>query len=569
MRARRVLLAALAALAALLLLGPTAAAHANYLSSEPRQGARLGSAPAYASVTLSEEIDARGSSLVVHDQQGRRVDGDDLRVTGAATPTLTVSLGPLGPGPYAATWRALSTIDGHVTSGSFGFAVGDFEPPAAHEAAAPLPAPAAASRALLYAGFCLTLGSVAFAVWVETRPHDHERDRRLGRVVLAGTVFLVAGSAGLFFDTYRQADVGFWRYLGTGVGRLLFLRFVVAVSSLAAAGWLTARPSASRPRWILAAAPVLVLAMGTATLAHASALGLIAAAGDLAHILAGAVWIGGLVLLIDYLVWASHHATLPDVRRTGLRFSRIALPSVIVIALSGIASSLAILGPSAVLEPLKILDSPYGLFLAGKIALAGLMVALAGINRFVFLGTRPGRDTIPPEQGPQTPQPARIGEEIGPTARRRTTAFYRTAAVEASLGVAVLVCAGFLTALSPPAAVAAGPDALTASETGDNYAVTLVVEPRPRAGASSNVSIYLLDTETGNPVTEAERVRIEINNTQDPESAPASYATRPDGDGWWRAGDILFVRGGNYTAKVTIQTQKVYLEEVVVRFVVL
>ncbi|HLE48340.1 MAG TPA: hypothetical protein VI818_08595, partial [Candidatus Thermoplasmatota archaeon] len=172
------------------------------------------------------------------------------------------------------------------------------------------------------------------------------------------------------------------------------------------------------------------------------------------------------------------------------------------------------------------------------------------------------------EQGPQTPQPTRIGEEGGPSARRRTVAFYRTAAVEASLGVAVLVCAGFLTALSPPAAVAAEPDELRETETGDHYSVTLVVSPPPRGGFPSNVSLYLVDTETGEPLQQAERIRVAINNTQDPESAPASYATRPDGDGWWRAGDVLFVRPGNYTATVTIQTQTVYLEEIIIRFAV-
>ncbi len=67
-------IAALAAASVLILMGGVAAAHANYVKSNPASDARLTKAPTEIRVTFSETPDARGSDIAVLDVSGNRFD---------------------------------------------------------------------------------------------------------------------------------------------------------------------------------------------------------------------------------------------------------------------------------------------------------------------------------------------------------------------------------------------------------------------------------------------------------------------------------------------------------------
>jgi methionine-rich copper-binding protein CopC len=115
-------------LVALLVLGftGTASAHAELVSSDPKDGASLAKAPAKLILVFSEELQADGNLITVTDAKGAQVDnGDttlDLSDPNRVTLTITLKSG-LGDGAYKVDWKNMST-DGHAEEGSLSFSVG-------------------------------------------------------------------------------------------------------------------------------------------------------------------------------------------------------------------------------------------------------------------------------------------------------------------------------------------------------------------------------------------------------------------------------------------------------------
>lgn len=558
--------AAAVTLLGLVLLAPGAAAHANYLSSQPPQGARLDEAPTQVVITLSEPVDPAGVTVTVRNADGDRVDHDDLRVQSGNTPRLTITLQDVGPGAYRATWKALSTVDGHVTQGTVGFAVGGFEPPVASSNAERALSPTApVARFLLYVGFALAIGGLVAAWHVETRPRPFERSRFLAKVVIAGAALQSLGVALLAWTTWRESGLEVASFIAdSAVGRTMGVRLSLAVLGLAAAVPWAIRALDRDWRGLVLLALFLGGALGASSLGHVSVEGTWAVGLDWLHLLAAATWLGGLGLFLHFVATAPGRGdTMESVRVVGFRFSRIALTSVVLLGLTGLITAVLIVGWAALLPPWGLLSNEYGLFLAGKIALFGGMVLLAGINRFVFLGERPGPDTRAPGQPPEVTAPADLRGGHG-----RTRQFARVVAVEAALGIGVLVLAGFLTAVSPLYTVdEAGPglSEFLGTGIGDHFDVGLSATPNPTAGGSSNVSVTI-GTSDGEPLTEAIRVRVEVRAGD--EGGGAAYNAYHEGDGVWVLGEVLWTTAGNHTAFVTIQTEDVYREVIEVDFTV-
>src|SRR3712207_6204910 len=119
----------------LLLSCVPALAHARLLQEEPPDGATLAESPDQVELRFSEPVDAEFSPLEVRDSDGNRVDKDNARVDPDDARVLVVDLKELSEGSYAVEWRVTS-IDGHVVEGRYGFAVTDAkedQPPAMPE----------------------------------------------------------------------------------------------------------------------------------------------------------------------------------------------------------------------------------------------------------------------------------------------------------------------------------------------------------------------------------------------------------------------------------------------------
>jgi methionine-rich copper-binding protein CopC len=107
----------------LLLSCVPALAHARLVQEKPADGADLTESPDRVELRFSEPVDAEFSPLeVVRNSEGERVDKDNARVDPDDARVLVVDLEELTEGSYTVQWRVTS-IDGHVVQGRYGFAV--------------------------------------------------------------------------------------------------------------------------------------------------------------------------------------------------------------------------------------------------------------------------------------------------------------------------------------------------------------------------------------------------------------------------------------------------------------
>ncbi len=535
----------------LVLASPVVSAHARFVSSEPSPSSRLAVAPSEVSVRLSQDVDPAGSSLQVFDTNGTRVDNDDLLVESGPEPVLIVTLrDDVGNGSFRVEWKGLSRVDHHTTQETFGFAVGNFSPPATERSAGDAPTAASlVGRSTFFLGLFLATASVLFALIVAPRSISgflREVDR-------LGWPLLVAGSAILLGDAIQRTGLAPSEWAASTVLQELSVRLSLAFAFAAAAIFL---PAGRGARAGVLTLGVIALAGFSARSGHASFKGWMWIGLDTVHLLATSTWVGGL-LVFGFLLIARTRvdASEPELRSIGTRFSNAALVAVITMALTGLLLGIGILGLPGVSDLFAWFRGLYGLALLGKILLAVVMVLLAAINRFVFLG--------------------RLVAQAAPVTRVRRP-FGRLVTGEAIIGVIVMTLAAVLTSTSPPYAGESTEPVEVVGET-DTFHVTMRVEPSPSHGAFSDLylkiiwkednSVLLNDT-CGRPYG---CILLEVvppgaeEHDEDEEDIHHGGEHRildPQGDGWWLVPDVLFVAEGEYEFLVEIQTEYVFMDVV-------
>ena len=107
------------AVTGMILTGPVFA-HAKLQSTTPAADAQLKVAPTSLTLSFNEKVRLAVLTLTV--------DGKDVPVTvdrsAPAAAQVTVALPALAAGKYVVRWSALAVDDGHVSKGTFAFAVG-------------------------------------------------------------------------------------------------------------------------------------------------------------------------------------------------------------------------------------------------------------------------------------------------------------------------------------------------------------------------------------------------------------------------------------------------------------
>jgi putative copper export protein len=120
----------------------------------------------------------------------------------------------------------------------------------------------------------------------------------------------------------------------------------------------------------------LAIAFGLSWASHPESHGALALIADYVHLLVAALWVGGLVA-IGLAVRAVPRSAREDaVRRAILQFSRLAAPTVAVVALAGVYLALRELPTASAL-----VSTGYGITLLIKAAVAGGALALGGYHR--------------------------------------------------------------------------------------------------------------------------------------------------------------------------------------------
>jgi copper transport protein len=415
------LLAVAAALFGALLGGAVpAAAHAALTGSTPAQGSVVDRAPEQVSLTFSEGVAMGDDSIRVLDPKGRRVDRGKLRdLCSGDTVKYAAGLPPgLADGTYTVAWQAVSA-DSHPVSGAFTFSVG-----APSETTAAVPRQEAGgglvgalygvARYLAYAGFVLLAGGAVFVLFCRPAAAGVRSVQRLivqGWAVLTGSTVAMLLLRTPYTGSGELADVfdlgGLRQVLETKPGvalvsRLLLLAaaalFVAVLFGAYAraqaagpgapdgppsggatdAGSTTAEDGRRRADLTLGLAiGGVIVAVGLAAtwaMAEHASTGLqpgIAMPVDVLHLLAVAVWLGGLAALVVSLYWG------PAVERTAVRrFSRLAFCSVLVLVATGIYQSWRQVGTWRALT-----DTTYGQLLLLKTGLVVLLVGIAWTSR--------------------------------------------------------------------------------------------------------------------------------------------------------------------------------------------
>jgi copper transport protein len=154
----------------------------------------------------------------------------------------------------------------------------------------------------------------------------------------------------------------------------------LGVLMLLVAAWVTPRQRDRLLGW--AGVSALAIAFGLSWASHPAARGAPALIADYLHLLAGALWVGGLISLAILAADArrlSSSARESLVRASLLRLSALAVPVVVVVGLAG-----AYLALSELPAPSALISSGYGVTLMAKTAVALGAVALGGYHqRFV------------------------------------------------------------------------------------------------------------------------------------------------------------------------------------------
>ncbi|GGN67069.1 transport integral membrane protein [Streptomyces albiflavescens] len=592
-----------------------ASAHAALTGTDPQDGSVLKSAPRQITLTFSESVGLLDDSFRVLTPENRRVHTGRPEHAGDRSSTARVTLPRgLGTGTFTVVWRVVSG-DSHPVSGAFTFSIGQ---PSATTAAVPTARAADAASATLYdiaryvayGGLALLIGAGVF-VLASGYPGSVRRLLQTGWwTLLLSTLalLLLRGPYERGTGVASALDPAALREtLTSKPGVVLVARLVLLV----AAAFLPERVRVrerGQARAVLALGGVLALALAVtwAAAEHASA-GIqvpVAMVSSVLHLLAMAVWLGGLTALLTAL----HRPGEPLPTAVVTRFSRLALASVAVLAATGVYQSWRGLGSWDALT-----STSYGRLLLVK--LGGVLLLLAGAaysrrwtGRLVVAeaavpATVPAERVAVPVGGPAvaetaapedvsadaTPGPGsgsdsdpRSGSRSGsdprsgsgsesgsgagdPAAYRR--ALRRSVLAEVTVGIVVLVITTLLTGTQPGRAAEETAAASTAAPGQPTSSTTLVPFDVGTPGGHGKVQIELTPGRVGENSVQAVILgpdggiatvpELRLTFTLAAQKVGPLDAELTDKGGYWGTDGLTLPLAGTWTMNVTVRTSDI------------
>ncbi|MFI1969864.1 copper resistance CopC/CopD family protein [Streptomyces cinnamoneus] len=610
--------ALLAALLCTLTLGAgTASAHAALTATDPADGSVLPSAPGRVTLTFSEGVLLSPDSVRVLDPRGGRVDeGRPAHVDGRSDSAAVALRTGLADGTYTVAWQAVSA-DSHPVAGAFTFSVGaPSKTTVTVKSAATEIDPAVETfydigRYAAYAGFVLLVGGCVFAgVCRSSRPVQRVAVGGWVGLFVSTTLLLLLRGAytsgkglGSVADLSLLGDV-----LSTKPGAALLSRLLLlsaaAVFLAVLFGTYAREDAAPRGRadgpdaprrgvaYGLGAGGAVVaggLAATWAMAEHASA-GLqpwLAMPADVAHLLAVAVWLGGLAALLATL-WSG-----VPVRRSAVeRFSRLAFASVCVLVVTGVYQSWRQVGSWGALT-----GTEYGRLLLIKAVLVAALVALAFFSRrwtgrltdasatrrqpgrqprkatAAAGGTGAGKAADPVRAAQLARQQAALDRAAGRRERDADgvrTGLRRSVLAETAVAVVVLAVTTLLTSTQPgraeteqrqAAGKSAAPSAGGPAEVriaydtgGANGRGTARVVIDPARSGGNTVTVTLTDA-SGRPVDVPE-LTLSLTEREN-EIGPLRAALRRQSPGQWQATGFPLPMAGDWQLSLTVRTSDI------------
>jgi methionine-rich copper-binding protein CopC len=479
-----------AALLLLALLVPASAgAHAFLVSSTPASGVSLDRAPRVVTLRFTEPVSPALTRVQIFDGQGTP-RGEGRISEGRTANELRVSLPRLATGAYRIAYSTVSQDDLHATRGAIVFGAGTVAPAARASDSATAGTSITESVAHLFdlvslsllIGICALLaGGLPAAV--------RSRITRFALVALP-TVLL----AGVLALANKSSQVPLGEALAhTAWGHAMLVRELAIVAVLVALALRRQR---------LALALLVPVAAAEAASGHAASLGALAILTMTAHILAGCLWVGGLIVLALVLPGLERR----DVLETLGRFGRLATAGVAVVVVTGLYGA-----GRQVASLDALLSTTYGGSLVAKIASVGVTGTL-GL--------------------------------LGLLAVRRMRPSMRLLRAEAVAAVGMLVAASLLLSSAPARGpqFAAVPRAIVGTALASGNADDLLVDisAAPNRPGQNFVTATVLDT-LRPPPAQVRRVTMTFSRGAQQVTVPA---TRLDASRWQVAGTQLSAAGG-------------------------
>lgn len=491
--------------------------------------------PSSVLIVFGETPDPGLSSITVVNGSGTNVDAGPTTTVPGKPADLEVPLKPhLADGVYTVTWKTVSTVDGHLATGSFAFGIGVAANAVPHTAAvvgANPPSPlAVVMRLLLFVGLIVVLGAVVLGAYAFGSPPP-----LLRRVILAGAIAAGLGTVGVVAAQALGAGVSLAEVLSSSLGRSLLSRAVPAVVLLASAVFLFGKRGRHAMLFSVVAGVAALAAMAVDVLNSHAAAQSPSALNEFAqwlHIAFVGVWIGGLAALLVVL-----RRQPPDTQtHTTRRLSTLAGAGLVVVAATGVFRAVIEIQTWG-----NLVSTAFGALVLLKI---GLLVILAGLGAFNRYGNLP-----------------RL-----PRALHRLR---RVVSTETLVALGALTVAAALVNVAPPAeyaaaaASAAQPTSLVASAS--DYATTVKVRLIVTPGTSgfNTFDLRVTDYTTGS-VVHAGRVILQFTQPFRPSlgTSTLTLARQPDGtfrahggnlslDGIWEVAAII--ENGDQSTEVHLQ----------------
>ncbi len=502
------------------------------MSSDPIEGAVLPTSPGQATFTFDEPVSLSPGGVKVFDAEGRPVSSS----ASAGDKVIAVDLpDDLPVGTYVVAWRIVSA-DGHPVAGSLSFSVGTpsirvVAPDLPDQSGAAITTALSTANAMTYIGLLLVVGLGIFTIFLLPGEARADRPRRRMRTLttVCGVGSLAAAAISVPLTVVNQqglrlADVlSVEAWTGTSITALVALG-VLALGITLVRGGLAMRLARAQQRAAVGlgtCCAALSPAMSGHSRAYAPQAAVIAI--DVLHVLAGGVWLGGLVglaITLPAIAGRGAHAA-----RTLARFSTLASGVLAALVATGGLLAWRIVGSWE-----NLFGTRYGWMLLSKIALVSVACALAGWNRYVLL--------------PRT-RPTDGYQERQAAARQ----LRRVVTVEASVIVLVLGLTGFLVNQAPRVGAVVIPDGRTgvqATRLGDDLKVLATLTP---AVVGQNTLLVQIQDLAGDPVEPGRFPEVSLRS--DGLDLGKVRATS-DGVGTFR-GDVVLPAAGPWRLQVSVR----------------
>jgi copper transport protein len=501
-------MAATLALGAAVGLPLAAGAHALPQSAIPAEGSEVQTAPKMVEITFGEIPDPGLSNITVVNSSDVNVDAGPTVVVPGHPLELEVPLKSVGEGVYTVTWKTVSETDGHLATGAYAFGVGVSAAGASTRAGESVVSPppsilAVTGRWLFFIGLMGIVG-VASTCLIALR----EVPRFTGVVLLAMWCAAALGVAGIVEAEREAAGVNIAALFSTSLGPAAIER--LAALMVIGVGVAMAFVAPARVR-----AGVVVAGIGAAASmwvdvasSHAGAQAPVAAnlVIQWAHIVAGGVWIGGLLMLILAVRGQPSGSRGRAVRM----FSTTAGVAIVVVALTGTFRAVIEIGSFG-----RLFGTAFGVLVLVKVALFVVLAGLGALNRFRNV----------------------------PRASTLLRGLRRVGSTEVVIGAAVVLVAATLVNVAPPVASTASAAAVRASRlvvTGSDFATTVKVRltVAPGTAGFNDFQLRVTDYDSGATVR-ASSVQLEFTQPLRPQLGGSTLTLKRQPDGSFAA------RGGN------------------------